>query len=733
MRIKNFNISTMSIINILLPITFLIATLPIQANQLYDIIDGKYRAHRPEMPLSMNDGEHFTVFRDGTTILKYSYKTGQLTDTLLHLPTVRNAPVSEISGYVLSPRETKILVYTKVKRRYRRSFTAEYYIYDIKYKEFDPLSSSTPQEDPVFSPDDRYIAFSHAHNLYMKKVDFKTDIQLTKDGAAGKIRNGISDWVYEEEFAATRYYEWSPDSKLLAFVKFDESSVNQFSFQRFIRKPGHLTPYPFAEIFNYPKAGEVNSTTNVYVYDDFNKTTRHMKVLDDNPDMYIPRIQWTKDPEKLIIYQMNRQQNRLDMLQANPRTGICKLILRREDKAYVDYQDIDGTYFTNDNKFFYTLNDKDGYRHIYQHKMDGTVARQVTKGNWEVTEFYGVDESRGMVYYQSAENSPVNRDVYVVDIKGKKTCLTDKTSYNTANFSKKFQYFILSTSSVTQPDQFTLRNNKGTLLRELEMNRQLAETVNSQQFSKKEFFSFTTSEGVSLNGWMMKPTQIDPEKKYPVLLVQYSGPGSQQVINQWNIGWEYYLTTRGYIVACVDGRGTGARGAGFLKSTYKQLGVLETKDQVEAANYLGQQSYIDKNRIGIWGWSFGGSMTLWAMSTGEPVFKAGISVAPVTDWRLYNTAYTERFMLTPEENTSGYDNTSAILKAEKLSGRLLLIHGTADDNVHIQNTYLYTNALVEAGKQFEMQIYTDKNHSITGQQTRRHLYTRKVEFLEKNL
>ena len=712
---------------------FLLLTCQVSANLLFDITDGKYRAARPGMLRSMNDGEHYTQLKNGTTILKYSYRTGQVTDTLMHLPGIKNSPLKSVSGYIISPKETKILVYITTEQRYRRSFTADYYIYDIKYKEFDPLSASRPQENPLFSPDDRYIAFAHKNNLYMKKVDFKTDIQITKDGLKGSIINGIADWAYEEEFGQTRYFEWSPDSKLLAFVKFDETRVKEFSFQRFSGSSDKLKLYPDAEQFKYPKAGEINATTGVYVYDDFNKTTRLMKLLDPNPDSYIPRIQWTNETEKLMVYQLNRQQNRLDMIQANPRTGICRLILRREDKAYVDYQDIDGTIFTKDLKFFYTLNDKDGYRHIYQHRMDGTVARQVTKGKWDVTAFYGVDENKGVVYYQSTESSPLNRDVYAIDTKGKKTALSDGKSYSSAQFSKNFSYHVLSSSTITRPDQTIVRNSKGLTLRELENNKELSDRFNQLGLNKKELFQFTSSEGVPLNGWMLKPLNFDSSVKYPVLLVQYSGPGSQEVMNQWEIGWEYYLSTKGYLVVSVDGRGTGGRGADFLKCTYQQMGVLETKDQVETALYLGKQSYVDKSRIGIWGWSYGGSMVLWTMSTGEPIFKAGISVAPVTDWRLYNTAYTERFMRTPEENTDGYERSSAIRQAEKLNGRLLLIHGTADDNVHVQNTYLYTEALVAAGKQFDMQIYTDKNHSITGSQTRRHLYTRKVEFLEKNL
>jgi len=381
-------------INVILVLVLMVSALRAESNLLYDITDGVFRPQRPAALHSMKDGEHYTLISNGTTILKYSYRTGKVTDTLLHLPSVKEAPLEKIEGYILSPKESKILVYINKQARYRRSYTADYYIYDIKYKEFDPLSANRPQEAPVFSPDDRYIAFAHKNNLYMKKVDFKTDIQITKDGAEGKISNGIADWAYEEEFGATCYYEWSPDSKLLAFVKFDESKVKEFSFQNFLGKDNKTELYPGFLKFKYPKAGEINSTVSVCIYDDFNKTTRVMKLLDPNPDSYVPRIKWSNDTEKLMIYHLNRQQNKIDMLQANPRTGISRLLLRREDKAYVDYQEIDETYFTSDNRFFYTISDKDGYRHIYQHRMDGTVFRQITKGKWDVTAFYGVDERR---------------------------------------------------------------------------------------------------------------------------------------------------------------------------------------------------------------------------------------------------------------------------------------------------------------------------------------------------
>jgi dipeptidyl-peptidase 4 len=702
-------------------------------NLLYDITDGKFKPDMNQVPVSMNDGEHYTLMVDNQTIVKFSYKTGAAVDTLLSINKAKNQPINAFSGYIMSPRETKILVYTNEQKRYRRSFTADYYIYDIRYKEFDPLSAKKPQETPVFSADDRYIAFAHGNNLHMKKVDFKTDIQVTKDGEAGKISNGISDWLYEEEFEATYHYAWCPESKLLAFIKFDEQEVKEFSFQTFLNKdkPEYLL-YPDLTKFKYPKAGEKNPRASVCIYDDFNKTTRVIN-LNDDTEHYIPRIKWTNNPDQLAIFRLNRNQNRLDMYFANPRSGISRLITREENKYYVDYQNIDYVKFRKDNSGFYSVSYRDGYRHIYQHRMDGTIARQVTKGNWDITDFYGFDERSNVVYYQSAESTPTERHVYSIDARGRKTNLTDAKGKNQASFSTNFSYFVHEASSVTEPNSLCLRNNNGSKIRDLQNNTAIASSFNSLNLNQKEFFSFTTSENIELNGWLLKPSTFDPGKKYPVVMIQYSGPGSQRALNAWNIGWEYYLSSKGYLVVCVDGRGTGSRGAEFMKCTYKQLGVLEAQDQIETAKHLGKQQFVDKNRIGIWGWSYGGSVVLLAMSNGEQVFKAGISVAPVTDWRFYNTAYTERFMQTPEQNFEGYKNTSAVMKAQNLQGSLLIVHGTADDNVHYNNTLIYTDKLVEAGKQFEMHIYTDKNHSITGKQTRRHLYTRMSEFLFREL
>jgi len=706
------------------------------AGLLYDITDGKFKVKTIDIPRSMNDGEHYTLMVNDKAIVKYNYKTGATVDTLFSISRLKNSPIKQISGYEFSPNEGRMLVYTNVKKRYRRTFTADYYVFDVKRNELQTLSENGPQEVPLFSPDSRYIAFARENNLFMKKLDFNTETQLTKDGQVGTIINGTPDWVYEEEFTKTRYFEWSPDSKLIAFVRFDESKVPKYSYIQYKENAtdkDNLTLYPLIVEFKYPKAGENNSKVSVCVYDDYSKSIKTMKLSDEDQDFYIPGIRWTNSIDQLAVFKLNRNQNRLEMLLANPRSTLTKLVLRQDDKYYVDYENIDFVHFSADNQTFIGVSEQDGYRHIYQYNINGTVLKQLTKGKWDVTDVYGYDEKKQVVYYQSAEISPLQRDVYGVDVKGRMTRLTNGKGTHAASFNSTFTSFVDNASSMEVPNIFTLRTSSGTSIRTIGNNAGLASEFKALNLPAKEIFTFTTSENIKLNGWILKPVNYDASKKYPLLMVQYSGPNSQAVLDKWSVDWEYYLASQNYVVACVDGRGTGARGVEFRKCTYEQLGILETKDQVEAAKYLGQQTYIDKDRIGIWGWSYGGTMTLLCMTTGEKVFKAGIAVAPVIDWRLYNTAYTERFMRRPQENFKGYDVSSALKRADKLQGSLLLVHGTADDNVHTQNTMLYIDKLVAADKQFEMQLYTDKNHSILGKQTRRHLYTRMSDFLIKNL
>ncbi|HOK35849.1 MAG TPA: S9 family peptidase [Paludibacteraceae bacterium] len=706
------------------------------ANLLYDIVDGKFKVKDLVVPYSMKDGENYTLMVNKKAIVKFNYKTGAVIDTLFSVSRLQNAPFKEIEGYEFSPNEAKLLVRTNVKKRYRRTFIADYYLYDIKRNEIQPLSEYGPQESPLFSPDSRYVAFARNNNLYLKKLDFNTESAITKDGEKNKIINGVPDWLYEEEFGVVRCFEWSPDSKLLAFIKFDETEVPEFSYQLYAdstKMIDGLSLYPTTVTYKYPKAGQNISKVSVCIFDERQKSIRTIELNTLEKNFYIPRIKWTSSVDQLAIFTLNRNQNEMKMFLANPKSTLSKLILQEKDDNYIDYRNFDFFQFSSDNQYFIGVSEKDGYRHVYQYQINGTLIKQLTAGNWDVTDVYGFDENTQTLYYQSAETSPLQRDVYAITTKGKKTRLTDGKGVHQAIFNSNFTYFVDNASSLENANTLTVCNNKGNFIRVFQNNDSITQEWEKLNLPKKEFFSFTTSENIKLNGWILKPSNFDTTKKYPLLLVQYSGPDAQEVLDEWNVDWEYYLATQNYVVACVDGRGTGARGVKFRKCTYQQLGILETKDQIETAKFLSSQHYIDNERIGIWGWSYGGFITLMAMSSPEKIFKTGIAVAPVTDWRLYNAAYTERYMRRPQENFKGYDLTSPLLHATHLNGNLLIIHGTADDNVHAQNTLLYAQHLEENNKKFQMLLYTDKNHSILGKETRRHLYQQMSEFLFMNL
>ncbi|VBB43717.1 Dipeptidyl-peptidase IV [uncultured Paludibacter sp.] len=707
-----------------------------KADLLTDITDGKFKAKTPAAFHSLKDGEHFTQLIDNKYIVKFNFKTGNAVDTLFNFDKLKGFPYDKILGYSFSNDEKKLLVYSNQHYRYRRTFTSSYYIYNIVNKEIKKLSDRGEQEAPLFSPDGNLIAFARENNIYLKNLQTDTETAVTTDGVFNKIINGTPDWVYEEEFELTRYFSFSPDSKCLSYLKFDESNVPLFSMMRYLNNDADkndLLLYPTVETFKYPKPGQNNSLVSVHLFDLQQNKTSQVQLPKMEEEFYIPRLNWTNNADKLAVYVLNRHQNRLEMFLADKSRGEVTSVWSDTDNCYVDYENIDDIQFLSDNKRFIYVSEKDGYRHAYIYDMPSKTSKQLTKGDWDITKVYGFDEKNQTLFYQSAEISPLQRDIYSVSLKGKKLRLTDGKGTHNADFSTTFAYFADNFSSLSVPNMVTLRTNKGKTVRELINNQSLSDDFNQYNFPKKEFFQFTTSEGIILNGWILKPQNQEENKKYSLLMVQYSGPNSQQVLDSWKMDWEYFLCTQGYAVACVDGRGTGARGSEFRKCTYKQLGVLETKDQVEAAKYLGSLRFVDKERMGIWGWSYGGFMVLNAMSTGENIFKVGIAVAPVTDWRLYNSAYTERFMRTPQENPEGYAAGSPLSKVKNLEGNVLIIHGTADDNVHLQNTMIYLNKLTDAGKQVQLYTYTDKNHSILGRETRRHLYKKKFEFLEKNL
>ena len=690
----------------------------------------------------MLDGEHYTqISSDHKRIVKYSFKTGEEVGTLFDVTTARDCDLKSFDDYILSPDEKLILIQTETKPIYRHSFTAVYYIYNVKNNKMEPLSNNGPQQVPLFSPDGNQIAFVRNNNIYLVKLLFgNSESQVTKHGEYNLVLNGIPDWVYEEEFSFNRAFDFSADSKMIAYVRFDESAVPMFSFPWYKglapEKTSYAT-YPGAYEYKYPKAGEVNSKVSVHTYDIKSHVTRKMDLQIDS-DGYIPRIKFTSDPEKLAIMTLNRHQNRLDLYMANPRSGLCKVAIRDEAEQYIKESAYSNIKFYPEH--IVMMSEKDGYNHLYLYTIAGNLVKQITKGQFEVTSFLGWDQKANVFYYASNEGSPLRTAIYKIDGKGKKTKLSTRTGSNSAIFSTNQKYYINTFSNISTPTLITLNDNRGKELTTLLDNSKLKAQTAQLNMPQKEFFTFRTSSGVELNGWMMKPANFNANKKYPVILHQYSGPGSQQVIDRWGIGsfgdgglFEAYMCDKGYIMVCVDGRGTGGRGAAFEKCTYLQLGVKEAEDQVETARYLGTLPYIDGKRIGIWGWSFGGYNTLMSMSDGSGAFKAGVAIAAPSDWRFYDTVYTERFMRTPKENAEGYDAGSAIKRAPQLKGSLLLIHGTADDNVHYQNCAEYSEALVQAGIQFDMQVYTNRNHGIFGGKTREHLMNRVANFFIQNL
>lgn len=697
--------------------------------ELKDITGGKFRQVTSVGEMrSLPDGEYYTAMNnERSMIIKYSYRSGNAVDTLFNVNTARECTFDKFDGYEISSTGHHILVWCETEPIYRRSFKSVVYDYDVRRNYVKPISESKSKlMIPTYSPDGRMCAFVRDNNIWIRKFDFDTEVQVTKDGELNKILNGITDWVYEEEFAVTNLMAWSPDSEYLAFVRSDESDVKEYSMQMY----GEGT-YPSYYNFKYPKAGEKNSTVTLHSYCVQTRDTKHLDVPLDE-DGYIPRITFTKNSDQLAVMTLNRQQNLFNMYYVNPKSGVSRLILREENKCYVDSEWLKSIQFLN-NGFLY-VSEQDGYSHIYMYSPTGVMQRQVTKGNWDVTQLLGIDEATKTVYYESAEESPMQRAVYKIDAKGVKTKLSTEKGTNNAQFSANFAYYVNRYSNANTPMKITVNETKTKkVLRTLQDNAALNERLAKYNFAKKEFFTVNTASGVELNAWMVKPLNFDENKRYPVLMFQYSGPNSQQVLDSYSFDWERYLSTKDILVVCVDGRGTGARGEAFRKCTYMNMGDLESKDQVEAAHALAELPYVDGDRMSIWGWSFGGYNTLMALTVGKGTFKVGIAVAPPTDWRYYDTVYTERFMRTPQENQRGYDLTSPLKRVKELQGKLLLIHGTADDNVHFKQTMDYAEALVQANKQFDMHVYRDRNHSIYGGNTRFHLYTKMSNYLFDNL
>ena len=688
------------------------------------------------------DGETYTqISSDGKQIVSYSFRTGKQESVVFDAATARGGQVSKVDNYIMSPDGRRILIQTQTKPIYRRSFTAVYYIYDIRNNKLEPLSDGGPQQTPVFSPDGNQIAFVRDNNIFLVKLLYdNAESQVTKDGKRNEVLNGIPDWVYEEEFSTNSSMVFSADSKQIIWIRYDETDVKQYSLQLYKGLyPEKLenAEYPGDYTYKYPVPGQVNSKVSVHSFDIKSHQTRRIELPLD-ADGYIPRIKATSDPTKIAIFTLNRHQDVLRIYMANPLSTVCQLAIEDKVDKYVKEETFEEVKITD--KHILLPSERDGYNHLYLYNLNGQLLRQIVKDKYVVQHVYGFDEQTGDAYFAANPNGPTDQQVMVAHANGKTEVLSQKAGVNNAVFSSNFKYFINTWSDLNHPVQYTLCQNNGKVLQTLIDNQELVQKLSGYDLGTKELFSFTTSEGVQLNGWMVKPKDFNPARKYPVIMYQYGGPGNQQVLNQWGIGMngggailEQYLCQQGYLCVCVDNRGTGGRGAEFEKCTYLRLGELEARDQVETALWLGSQSYVDKDRIGIWGWSYGGWNTLMSMSEGRPVFKAGVAIAPPTCWRYYDSIYTERYMRTPNENKAGYDEVNPIARASQLNGALLLCHGLADDNVHYRNTAEYVEALVQADKDFRQLVYTNRNHSIFGGNTRNHLFRQAVNHFNVTL
>jgi dipeptidyl-peptidase-4 len=694
---------------------------------LNEIWNGTFSTERMNSLNSMN-GDFYSLLNfdratRSTSVDKYSYATLEKVATIVDSKNLQDLKYFE--SYAFNNDETKLLLGVDAEPIYRRSSLGVFYVYDIASKTLQLIDSEKIQE-PTFSPDSKKVAYAKNNNIFIKNLETSEVTQVTTDGLKNSIINGICDWVYEEEFSFVRAFDWSADSKNIAFLRFDETEVPTFSMDITGKNL-----YPTQQVFKYPKAGEKNAIVTLHLYNVLNKKTSNVNVGEYE---YIPRIKWTNNANILSVTTLNRHQNNLNLYFVNASNNSAKVVLNETDKAYVDIHD--NLTFLSDNSFIWT-SEKDGFNHIYHYSEEGKLKNQITNGNWEVTNFYGVNEKTKTVYYQSVEDGSINRTIYSIKLNGKdKKRLTNASGTNNASFSKNLNYFINTFSDANTPPVYTLHNSKGEQLKEVLNNNKLLEKLANYNIAKKEFFTLKTENG-EFNAWMLKPTNFDANNKYPLFMTQYSGPGSQSVSNSWNGAndyWFQHLAQQGYIIVCVDGRGTGFKGADFKKATYLNLVKYETIDQIDAAKELSKRSYIDENEIGIWGWSFGGHMSTNCLLKGNDVFKMAIAVAPVTSWRFYDTVYTERFLRTPQENPAGYDENSPINYADMLKGKFLLVHGSGDDNVHVQNTMRLTNALIEANKPFDHAIYPDRTHGIyRGKNTRLHLYNKMTTFIQENL
>jgi len=695
--------------------------------------NGTYRTEGVYGIRSLNDGIHYTTLQSGN-VIKYSYESGDSVDVIVAASDLKVAEqLVKTDKYEFNKSETKLLLATNENRVYRHSSNYKYYAFDRTDKNLTQIADGEHVYHATFSPVSNQVAYVKDNNLFVEDLDANVTKQITTNGVFNEIINGMSDWVYEEEFAFTKAFQWSPDGRFIAYYEFNEKEVKEFSMTKY---EGNL--YPIEERFKYPKAGEENSKVKIFIYNVDRES--NVKVdIGERDDVYIPRIKWTKDATTLSIQRMNRLQNRLELLFADALMGKTRVVLKEQSETYIDITD--NLTFLEDGQEFIWSSEKDGYNHLYLYDVAGNEKAQLTSGEWEVTEFYGVDAKGKNFYYQSSEDGPTQRHVFAASLNGNfKRKLTPNKGQNEPSFSRTNEYFINSYSDANTPPFVSLITDKGKEIRVLKDNAALKQKLVAVNVPQKEFFSFKPSRGTSLNGWMIKPVNFDPTQKYPVMVCVYGGPGSNTVHDAWEEYWgtgrhmwQLMLAQQGYIVVSVDPRGTQFRGRDFKHSTYKQLGKLEVEDCIETAKYLGKLGYVNPARIGMFGWSYGGYLSSLAITKGADYYSMAIAVAPVTNWRFYDSVYTERFMRTPQENPKGYDDNSPINHVDKMKGAYLLVHGTADDNVHFQNTVEMTEALIEANKQFDFYMYPDRNHGIYGKNARLHLYTKMTDFIKKNL
>lgn len=699
--------------------------------EIANISDGTFSQKTIRNVNWMNDGQFYTALADNK-IIRYDI-TGEEPDSIIFDGSDKSVIIDD---YEFSADEKQMLLMTGRKSIYRRSYTALFYAVNFKDKSFEPLSENGRQSYATFSPDGKMVAFTRDNNLFMVRLVNMAEMQITEDGKKNEIINGSTDWVYEEEFSLTKAFFWSPDSRRIAYMRFDEREVKEYNMQKW----NNVSLYPEDYKFKYPKAGEANSLMAVKIFD-----IEESEFVDVNlgkeTDIYIPRVQWTKNNTLLSILRLNRLQNKLDVMHADARTGSVEVVFTDRSRTFIDMNYVDDLIYLNDGRYFLISSERKGYKHFFLHTMDGQTANQITSGLWEATELVGLDQSSktAVLYYTSTELSPKDRALYKINIKGSgKELLSPETGgWVRADMSKDFKYYLQYLTLPETPVQVSLIEAKtNEPVKVLEDNNELVKKHEEYGLAQKQYFTFETVNKTKLDGYLLQPADFDSTRQYPVLIYQYSGPGSQNVTNNYAGGhyiWHQLLVQEGYIVAVIDTRGTGGRGEEFKKLTYKELGKLEVEDHIAGGKFLGSLPFVDKDRIGIWGWSYGGYMSSLAMFKGAEVFKTGIAVAPVTTWRFYDTVYTERYLQRPQDNPSGYDNNSPLSHVEKLKGNFLLIHGTGDDNVHFQNSVAMQEALIDAGKDFRSFYYPDKAHGIRGDKTRDHVYMMMTNFIKEKL